>query len=303
MNEAEAIINFQLTQRDIRRYLTDIDSAIVGGDGTNKNVYSSVDNVNFLYTRNSSFWAKNINGIDAFAVYVTANGNTGYSGLNSCALIAPDVVLYAAHTTFPINYGPYDVYFVDKLNNTIKRTIAVGAYNQIDGTDMVVGKLNSPITSINPIPVSVGLRQRFIRKWEGGDAVGSATFPTDRSLVPGVLVWTIHTGSHIVGVDDITYFNNDDVFVSNLESTVGSRGLYTNSRAGGDSGCPACLALNNQLFLVCQWHFNDAYKTWSTNLSAFVDQIDNAVILVGSTNKVTRSSLSLYSSSCSYYIE
>lgn len=202
---------------------TAIDDAIVGKTpSTAKPIFSSMNHSGTgTYVRNAGCWAA---GWDLTCI---SPWNSVGGRQRAGTVIAPDIIIYAAH--FPLAIGA-TVRFVTADNTTISRTVVA---TTIVGWDMAIARLDSDLPgSITPCKVlPSGWRDKFCAPEDSSRPWPVPVFVTDQEKK--ALVSELYS----IGV------------VPNTGYPSGDRAAFFESAIGGDSGSPTFVIIDGELVL------------------------------------------------------
>ena len=184
-------------------------------------------NGDITYTLNPAFWARDH---DLTCVSI---GNSQAGVHRGGTLVSPQHVIFATH--YPISNGRR-LYYVDAAGALVTRTLA--AQQTITGTDIIVGKLDSPV------PAGVNFARVL--------PVNHASYaPNGHDGVPVChfdQFGRCSISKGLGGTSADTYFNKIALALS------GNLSGYLNTTIGGDSGQPLLLLLPGQTVLGACFH-------------------------------------------------
>ena len=241
--------------------------------GATTNIYSSINDTNHTYIRNTSSLAYAIattTALDMTAIpAITSGGITGDG-----VLVAPDIIIDATH----VCQSGATFYFVDNSNVTYSRA-ATGFRTIAANTDICVIKLASDVpASIHPAKV---LPSGAFNSYMTGQAAS----------LRGIPVMMTNQG-RTIGINTILELDNPATFVNHYTATSSSSVFwpwyyYVHS---GDSGNAGWIDLNGQ-FVALGTHFGGASIS---NISNNEAAINAAITALGSPYQLTTVDLSGY---------
>lgn len=228
-----------------------IDSLIASiATTTTLKLFSSTDNTNGVYVRNTSNWLT-AGGIDTSCIAVW-NSSTGTQGAG--VLISPRHIILASHNAYGIGTI---VRFVDNSNNLITATV-LNAGN-VAGTDIEVEVLSADVSSaIKPCLILPSNYLTYLPS-----ITATTTIPAVGLLGGGSASGqSLHGFTHpdkMTTVRDLFQINNSSgiggvrVQFPNTLSTTTRDNFYYDNVISGDSGNPAFLLVNGKLSLITTW--------------------------------------------------
>lgn len=225
---------------------------------TTYNIFSSTDDTNHLYTRNTSLWASST---DLTSIPASKDGQ-----LDKGILVAPDILISAWHACG----AGRTVYFVDGSNSVSSRTVS--SVTLVD-TDICVNKLSSDV------PASIHPAKVFPANFYP-NKVTSAILPY--KVVP--VAYTNQYRTLRIGA-----LTNYATWTTVVQATTTStyNGWYS-SVISGDSGNAVVAFVNGQTVAVGTWYTGGS----SSIISNWITQINTAMTGLGSAYSLTQIDLS-----------
>ncbi len=253
---------------------------------TTENIYSSLDDVNHSYIRNTSVFTGSVD-LTSIPVY-SSSSHTSFNGV----LVAPDILIQANHA-----HSSGTMYFVANDNTTISRTVVGGT--RIGDTDIWVSRLNSPLpSSITPAKVlkngslgifALGTYQSLVSEGDKitSNAISKGTLPAVfsnqfRSLKIGSVnaLYNLFTIVYVPGGDQ-----THQLPTSSLRYLP-----WYSEPISGDSGSPGFMIVNGQLVALGTWYTSIALSDILANITA----INAGISSLGSGYSLTQIDLSAY---------
>ncbi len=252
---------------DLSTYVGDqIDNRLNQTDsGSGLSIYSS--RTNAPWTRNVSSWTLKGSPIDFTGVAgsnddLANHFNNGFMG--GATLISPRHYVTAQH--FKLANGT-NVNFVDAGGNIITRKV-VNSTN-ISGTDINIGILDADLP--NTIKyyqlISASNLNSLVQKIDG------------QAIDLPVVVFNASAQTLVRSLE-----RQDPVRLSHKLYTSGFRSSYSRDLAGGDSGQPVFLLIDNTpILLTANYHADDG-----PNLGNYISQINSAMSLLGGNFEINQ---------------
>jgi hypothetical protein len=230
-------------------------------------LFSSADDVKFLYTRNPKCWTHDLDltGVVISHDYLCQNNHLTSGG----ALITPQDVVCAAH--FAIQNGGV-LNFVDAHNVIHTGTVTKGA--GIAGTDIYICHLAAPVTGVKAYKV-------LPADW--------AKYALDRRLRgwPLLLAYNFGHSAFILDADGVGGVNGLAGEMRYHRCQEPARASYTTGISSG-SGSPAFAVINGEPVLIGCLH-TTASTSW---IADHEDAINTLLASLGSTQTLTPIDLS-----------
>jgi len=219
-------------------------------------LFSSADDVKFVYTRNPACWTR---GLDLTGVVITHDYLSQNNHITSGgALITPQDVVCAAHFAHPAGAV---LNFVDAANVIHTGTVVKGG--AVAGTDIFICHLAAPVAGVKAYKV-------LPADW--------AKYALDRRLRGWPLLLAYNFG-HLAYLLDVDGAVGELHFHSCLEPTLKP---YT-TRISSGSGSPAFAVINGEPVLVGCLH-STTTTSW---IADHEDAINTLLASLGSTQTVT----------------
>jgi len=233
-------------------------------------LYASADDATLSYSRNACLWCADV---DLTCIPVQGNSGGAYVGV----LVAPDILIQANHAHA---FGA--LYFVDAAGNTLTNYV-LGGMN-LPGSlygDVYVARLANPLPP-SIVPAAVLPPEAYAGPWLNLPAatVTSRAIPVafvnqQRQMRVGSLSWL----QNIVNV---------------LKPTNALAPWYAPA-LNGDSGLPVFLLAGNQPVVLGVWVLSDGNSyAAAPPIAQYLDDIQAAIITLGSTGTLSRFDLSPY---------
>lgn len=252
--------------------------------------YTTADPAAMGLSRNPSCWASNLRGRSAVAVGMSEDATGPYLGSlrwnpNGYTLIAPDVIIYSAHTG-GLADGTGLWFMTEDGKNTVVTGYTRGEAQAIAKTDFIVQRISTSRTRYAGLPAGIHPMKlppaTFAAPPAAAGAVqGPPLVMFDQFNQVSVANWAGLTANRAG-----PYAGNRSLLASE-PSVKSSRHAGFVSKILGDSGHPMTLVVNSEFVLLSLLTFGGAGSgvatTWD-NLGA----INEAIALTGSASTVGR---------------
>lgn len=251
-----------------------IDNSPYYNDFRNEQIYSTLDNPLNLATRNTSFWAKDID-FSSRATHIVGFGSPG--GACVGVLVTPDIVIQAHHYD-PIPLVDSPLIFVDANNNQYARYCATPLDTvQIGTTDIQVLKLSEPL------PPAIRPAKILPKSAYYGNRVNLKS-----NIISGGIIPTVVTNQfNQAGIHAVSSMGASN---SMIQSAMPLLQPWYFDIINQDSGSPYFTIVNGELIVLGT--FFDGFGGSGPNISWYKDEINIAITALGSQTKLTEVDLS-----------
>jgi hypothetical protein len=235
------------------------------------NIYSSVDDTNFVYTRNTGVWTGNLD-LSGIAVWNTMDGAGNSSSAHGGTLITPTDIVLANH--FELSYGD-QIKFVDK--NNVVYTATVNNGTSVNNTDINVTHLSWN----GPTPTTLAIYPLLPANYQNYSPSHNLTnFPV-----------VLSNQFRQVFVQDAGYYGNPPFYYGTFyhnTATEPLRSPYTLPVVLYDSGSPIFVVVNGKLIVVGTNYTSISAPILSDNIAG----INAGLAAIGSSYQITTVDLS-----------